>query len=246
MEERKVSFKAVVGSYNYNLATPDSDVDQLHFVFPTFDDLYKGTQIKGVSTSKQEDIAIHDVRKLADYLCKGSPNFIETLFSVRTFQKDGLYGQLLAMRSQIITLNLPDFYNACRGMFRQQHAKAEAALFSKEVDYKVVGKHTASAMRISDLLLKFHKSGFNNYEEALWYDSGTIAHETLVGLKSGKADFETLQKYVDYLDELDGDINEVGDGYRKQKVDMDTAQEVQNLVRVYVEKNIRRELKRGN
>ncbi|UPI11795.1 hypothetical protein [Bacillus phage SBSphiJ6] len=246
MDDRKLSFKAVVGSYNYNLATPDSDVDQLHFVFPTFDDLYNGVQIKEVSTSKQEDVAIHDVRKLADYLCKGSPNFIETLFSVRTYQKDGLYGQLLAMKSQITTLNLPNFYNACRGMFRQQHAKAEAALFNKELDYKETGKHIASAMRIANLLLKFHKSGFNNYEAALWYDSGTIAQETLVGLKSGKADFLTLRDYVEHLDGLDGDINELGDDYRKQKVDTDTAQEVQDLVRVYVEKNIRRELKRGN
>ena len=40
--ERKVVFKALVGSHNYNLNDETSDKDYKYFVLPTFDDLYTG------------------------------------------------------------------------------------------------------------------------------------------------------------------------------------------------------------
>ncbi|WP_206706321.1 zinc ribbon domain-containing protein [Anoxybacillus flavithermus] len=79
---RKVSFKALVGSYNYNLQTESSDKDYKVFFLPSFEGLYSGEKYSKSITSDTEDIEYHDVRKLSDMLRKSNVNFLEVLFSV--------------------------------------------------------------------------------------------------------------------------------------------------------------------
>ncbi|QZA70378.1 nucleotidyltransferase [Bacillus phage 278BB001] len=246
MEERKLSFKSVVGSQNYNLATPKSDVDELHFAYPSLEDIYKGNFVKKVETSNERDYAVHDVRMFAEYLCKGNPNVLETLFSVRTVTNDRLFSELYNIRHRIATMNLPAFNRACRGMFKQQHLKAEKALFRPKADYAAVGKHIAAAMRIADLAIRFHSSSFKNYEGALWYEEGTHDHATLVGLKLGKGmDLYDLNEYYNELEEYESALGEIFDDYNNCQVDTETQQNVQNTVRGYFEEHLRKELEKG-
>lgn len=245
MEERKVSFKSVVGSQNYNLATPKSDVDELHFAYPSLDDIYRGKFVKKVETSNDRDCAVHDVRMFADYLCKGNPNMLETLFSVRTVTNDNLFSELYSIRYRIATMNLPAFNRACRGMFKQQQLKAGKALFRPKADLAEVGKHIAAAMRIADLVIRFHSSGFKNYEEALRYEEGTYDHNTLIGLKLGKGmDLHALNDYYNGLEEYESALNAISDDYGTCQVDTETQQNVQNTVRRYVEEHLRKELEK--
>lgn len=247
MEERKVSFKSVVGSQNYNLATPHSDVDELHFAYPSLDDIYRGKFVKKVETSNDRDYAVHDVRMFADYLCKGNPNMLETLFSVRTVTNDKLFSELYNIRHRISTMNLPAFNRACRGMFKQQRLKAEKALFRPKADYAAVGKHIAAAMRIADLSIRFHRSGFKNYEAALWYEEGTYDHATLVELKLGKGmDLYSLNEYYTGLEEYESKLDLLFADYDACQVDTETQQNIQDTVRGYVEEHLRKELEKGD
>lgn len=79
---RKVSFKALVGSYNYNLQTESSDKDYKVFFLPSFEGLYSGEKYSKSITSDTEDIEYHGIRKLPDMLWKSNVNFLEVLFSV--------------------------------------------------------------------------------------------------------------------------------------------------------------------
>ncbi|WCS69921.1 hypothetical protein Goe27_00380 [Bacillus phage vB_BsuM-Goe27] len=245
METRSKSFIAVVGSQNYNLATPYSDVDKLHFVYPSWEDLYQGKFVKDQATSDSLDYAVHDVRKFAHYLCKGSPNFIEALFTVRATISDFLFEELGGMRSSIARMNLPSLYNACRGMFRQQQSKAEMEVFNNPSDTKAVGKHIASAIRIAQLLIRFQESGFNNYGNALWYKSNSPEQLELTRLKEGKQSYEKLLLYIDRLDEYDDTISRLYDSYVHNRVDSKTEKLVNDIVGEFVQLNIAEELKRG-
>lgn len=64
-QDRTPILKALVGSHNYNLNTPESDKDYKLFVLPTFDDLYLKRDYNTSIDSKEEDIVIYDLRRLS-------------------------------------------------------------------------------------------------------------------------------------------------------------------------------------
>ena len=73
--------KALVGSHNYSLNTPESDKDYKLFVLPTFDDLYSREDYTVNINSKEEDIVVYDIRKLSSLFFKANVNYIEVLYS---------------------------------------------------------------------------------------------------------------------------------------------------------------------
>ena len=118
---RKVSFKALVGSHNYNLQIESSDKDYKAFFLPSFEDLYSGEKYPKSITSDTEDIEYHDIRKLPNMLWKSNVNFLEVLFSMEVYKYDELYDKLRSKREEIVRMNLPYLYDACMGMFKQKY-----------------------------------------------------------------------------------------------------------------------------
>lgn len=246
--EHKASFTSVVGSHNYNLVTDKSDLDKLMFVYPNFEDMYKGTFVKDVTISKGVDISVHDVRKLPEYFLKSSPNFLEILFSVRTVVEDELFNELRKERDNIVKMNLPSFYEACRGMFTQQLKKAQKA-HSERYKYTnednvdvVVGKSIASALRIYNLLTTFHSQGFSNYQDSLWYEVGTVDHGIIASLKTG----ELKSRHEEFLEvlEVNADIiTTLKKDYRDNVIDYEIKEYVDEVVQKYVKNKLKAELR---
>ncbi len=81
-ERLPVFISAVFGSHNYNLNTPNSDVDMRYFFCPTFHHIYTNKEITKSSTSTEMDYVAHDIRKLPGFLDKSNPNTLEIMFSV--------------------------------------------------------------------------------------------------------------------------------------------------------------------
>ncbi|QQO40643.1 nucleotidyltransferase [Bacillus phage 000TH008] len=246
--DHKESFTSVVGSHNYNLVTTNSDIDKLMFVYPNFEDMYQGTFVKDVEVSKDVDIAVHDVRKIPEYFLKSSPNFLEILFSVSTGVRDELFTDLRKERDRITKINLPSFYEACRGMFTQQYKKGRKMyidyckyLDKDDIDV-VIGKHIASALRIYNLLTRFHSQGFSHYEDALWYEDGTEDGEMLKNLKTGRL----RGLHGELLDELENHANTImtlKKDYRDNTIDYETKEYVDEIVQKYVKNNLKAELR---
>lgn len=81
--EHKEIFRALVGSHNYNLNTETSDYDYKVFVAPTFDDLYFNKQYSKSIIGEEQDLDIHDVRKVSNLWWKANVNFLEVTNSYK-------------------------------------------------------------------------------------------------------------------------------------------------------------------
>ena len=189
---RKDSFKALVGSHNYNLNTPESDRDYKVFFYPSFDDLYSGQKYSKAKTSETEDIEYHDIRKLPDMLWKSNVNFLEVLFSTDVKTYDGLYKELHNKRELIARMNLPYLYDACMGMFHKklkEYDRDTAYLDLKlgfEEQTKKVNKHAMSAYRILDFLFRYQINGFTSFQNAIKYDEKDAKRDFLFTLRNGR------------------------------------------------------------
>lgn len=195
MQVDKKVFKAVVGSVNYNLTTPTSDVDKKLFMFPTFEEMYKGNQKSKVKTSDTEDVEVHDIRKLPQMLWKSNVNFIEVLFSQHlstypyTWGAYGLMEELESRREDIARMNLPYLFDACFGMFlrkKKDFDRDKIFTLPDEIDKARAGlKHAHSAIRIADFIDRYRRNSFDDFGGAIRYRDSEPMRDILMQLKLG-------------------------------------------------------------
>lgn len=79
----KVAYLALYGSQNYNLDTPESDIDLRAIVIPSLTDLVKGnkpvSKTLHINQGKVEQVDVKDIREYLKILKKGNPAYIEPL-----------------------------------------------------------------------------------------------------------------------------------------------------------------------
>lgn len=154
--------KALVGSYNYNLNTSESDKDYKLFVSPSFDDLYFKRSYTDNFNSDSEDLVIHDIRKLSDLFYKSNVNYIEVLYSKELeilLPKDHPnYKDLKSIidnREEICKMNMSYLFHACKGMYFNKRN----SMYNKGKDHiESLGyapKHAMGAYRIMDFLTRY-------------------------------------------------------------------------------------------
>lgn len=195
MSERKLCFKALVGSYNYNLNTAQSDKDYKIFFYPSFDDLYQGGQYSQAIVSDDEDVEYHDIRKLPSLLYKSNVNFMEVLFSEEyAIYDEELFSVLFALRDEIANINLPYLYDACFGMFIQKMKEFKRDM-GKGLGLKTC-KHAMSAYRILDFLMRFQKNSFSSFKQAIQYDFGDLIRVLLLDIRNGKYKYNELEEMI--------------------------------------------------
>jgi RNA repair pathway DNA polymerase beta family len=242
-------FDSVVGSTNYNLVTPSSDVDRKLFVFPTFDDLYNtGEKIKSKSKhSEDEDVEVHDIRKLPQMLWKSNVNFIEVLFtldmSVGNKEAVDLTRRLVAFKEEIARMNLPYLYDACyRGMFMRKKKDFERDRVDPTKRAAAL-KHAHAAIRIGDFLLRYHDNGFDDFGEAIFYSDIDPLKDTLMDMKNGSFfDTTELERTAKVINDFEKGVEDFEVDYKSQAKDEEMNQRVQNWVREAVKLNVKKEL----
>ena len=160
--DRVPVLKALVGSHNYNLNTPESDKDYKLFVLPTFDDLYSRNDYTTSINSKEEDIVIYDIRKLSSLFFKSNVNYIEILYSKElkillpknhVSYKD--IKSIIERREEICKMNMPYLFHACKGTYFN---KRKMMLNNGKDHVESLGyapKHAMSAYRIMDFLARY-------------------------------------------------------------------------------------------
>lgn len=201
MTEREEIFRALVGSHNYNLNTPESDKDYKVFVLPTFEDLYYGRFYSENIVGKEVDTDTHDVRKLVDFFWKANPNFQELLFSkeihTANFEKyQWFVDELLEMRDDIITMNLPKMFSSVRGMHFSRIKRLEKGTEGTQHLVDAHGYNTKEALhtyREPDLMIRFALNNFEDFGSALRYSDETA--KALLNLRNGqftRMQFDTI------------------------------------------------------
>jgi hypothetical protein len=197
-ENREVVLKALVGSHNYNLNTPESDKDYKYFVAPTFEDLYYG---KMFSTAKQTDTLdydVHDIRQLGNLLWKANINFIEVLFSTNYEYINPDLEFLIIKREKFASMNLPAFYNATMGMHRQKMGELFKGTEKTKCLIEKFGYDTKQACHALRCLFVLEKYNLNGglMGNALWFNTDDIRGKCLLDVKAGNWSLEIFKEFV--------------------------------------------------
>jgi predicted nucleotidyltransferase len=234
--ERVHVLKALVGSHNYNLQTPESDRDYKVFTMPTFDDLYKGKMYAKSTVGKMFDYDHHDVRKLAELFWKANINFIEVLYSKEVAILNEHIKKVLAMREHLVTMNLPYLYKACKGMFYEKMKRLDkptegtAHLIEKH-GYNT--KEALHAFRVLDFITRFSYTDFTDFEWAMTYNDvprgfdHKSPRDRMLEIKNGeysRAHFEQLINLKMYHFEKFKDI------YSGYTPNADARQELEDII----------------
>lgn len=244
--KRKVAFKALVGSHNYNLNTPTSDKDYKVFVLPTFDDLYHGKSFNVDYIGETEDFSIHDIRKCSSLWFKSNVNFVEVLFSSEFSINDDLdeeskklVKELYNMRDDIAKMNLKFLYDACVGMhfnklrLLEKGTKGTAHLVES---FSYDTKQAMQAWRILDFLRAFSDTNFNDFKSAIWYSEDNNKRKFMLDIKEGKF---TLNEYKEIISDTLADVEEnFKPKYKSQPIDNETNNKVIEILKQLIRLNL--------
>ena len=241
--ERRLAFKALVGSHNYNLNHEGSDRDYKVFVIPTFYDLYQAKQPSKTYTSETEDVVRHDVRQLKALLSKSNVNYLEVLFTEDLTFGDTLDAgegacllRLFEHREAIARMNLPYLYQSSLGMFMNRFKYLEKGTAATQDLVEKHGYDTKQAMhcaRILDVLIRYQRQGFDDFKSAIWFSSNEPETLELQRIRQGVYTKEEMLLYLEnkkaYVEETLAPI------YKKQSVNHELIdwidQELTTLVR---------------
>jgi len=208
-EGRKILFKSLVGSHNYNLQTATSDKDYKIFVLPTFDDLYEGKHFSKSIVGEAEDWDVHDIRKATHLWWKSNINFLEVLFSEECIVNVNLKLTTLSKldiifkyKDDIARMNLPYLYDACIGMYRTKRNNIHKGTEGTQHLIDKFGFNTKEAMhslRVLDFIARFANSGFTNFKSAIWFNSDTVSKYILESVRYGGYSEEMYLKLADEI-----------------------------------------------
>lgn len=204
---RKELFRALVGSYNYNLNTSTSDKDYKIFTVPTFDDLYFNKSYSNSIIGETKDYDIHDIRKLSNLLWKSNVNFMQILFSEEIIINDNItlstrehLNWIFNNKNGLARINLPYLFNACIGMYLNKIKLTNKYTSGTKHLYDKYGYDTKSAthsIRILMFLEKFCLNNFSNFKSAIWMTGAD--KEFLLHIKNGGL---SKDKFLSYAEQL--------------------------------------------
>lgn len=205
--ERLPIFKALVGSHNYNLNTPESDKDYKLFVLPTFDDLYSKKDYTSSIVSDIEDVVTYDIRKLSSLFYKANVNYLEVLYSKelelllpKNHPNYEDVKTIIAHREQLCKMNMPYLFHACKGMFFNK----KKMMMNKGKDHvESLGyapKHAMGAYRIMDFLTRYKYfieiQGDHPFQLAINYFEGREKDE-LLNIRNGVYSLDQIEAILD-------------------------------------------------
>ena len=167
---------AVNGSWNYDLATPQSDVDSKLLVIPSFKNLIDGKTISYTHNIDNEIVDVKDFRKYFKVAMKQNINFMETFFAVEyivnpKYQK--YWDILIELRDCMAYSDPFATLNCAIGMMTQKMNQALSYSDTVLDDYD--RKSVTHFYRLHDFVVDYGRSiVFNNnfcYEDCLLGDS---------------------------------------------------------------------------
>lgn len=243
---RQALFKALVGSHNYGLNTPESDKDYKVFTLPTFDDLYNKREYSSSSITEIEDNDCHDIRKISDLLYKSNINFMEVLFSrdiVMLTDDEFLLNRvnlIFENKNLYATMNLTYLYKACMGMYynksKQLTRGTSGTLYLVE-KYGFDTKQALHAYRVLDFIERFLNKNFN-FANAMRYDDQEAAK--MLEIKNGKYNLVEIMEVLN--NKLNHTKEKYEDVYCSKTANNGLKNELDDIVKQMVRYSINQEL----
>lgn len=213
-DERRVFGVFLIGSQNYGLAEPTSDVDTKAIIFPSLMDIVTNARPLNMEMhfDNGEHMTITDYRLWFEQLQKGNPNVIEILhtdYFVLNSKYNKIWDSLFAIRENISHYNTQAtchaikglFYNECKYCFKSTEDKK--AIF-KQFYYNP--KRLMSMMRLTSLLINYSK--YNDTKSALIIPAADVKH--FLEVKNGLYNLsEAMEIHKNYLQIIEQIIEEI-------------------------------------
>ena len=140
--DRTVALTGTVGSTNYNLTTPASDVDRRTFLFPTLDDLYTNRSLSSTVRTAAGDESFNDVRTLPRMLvARANIGALEVLFG-RDVQVVPDLRALVDRREVVARGNVPNLLRSGLSTARSTYTLAK-----RTSDRRLAAKRRSHALR---------------------------------------------------------------------------------------------------
>ena len=214
---RKILYAYVQGSQNYNLETPDSDVDVKAFCLPTFDDLFNEKQFSSCLDHSFGQITIHDIRKLPILLAKMNPYYVEGLASKLVYlnseRPESIYfiDYTKSFFDAIFQAKGSTFLQALRNLAHSELDKIRQGGPSRQAVFKQFGydpKAALHALRYASLFFALQipfidseSSAYEAYIDAIRLRS-VSQRQRLMDVKLGKESCDTLVQEIKEAIEL--------------------------------------------
>lgn len=239
---RQIAFKALVGSHNYNLNTPESDKDYKVFVIPTFDDLYHNKQYSNSVIGEEADYDYHDIRKLVNLFWKSNVNFIEVLYSKDIILSgeswiDGYIKSIFEQKESLVRMNLPYLYRACKGMYFNKIKYLDKGTEGTKHLVEKYGYDTKQALhafRILDFIERFAETDFNDFQYAMTYNDNE--RDNMLVIKDG---LYSRNEYIEMVNNQFDRFEKLEDLYLSQKEDIELKEKLEQVIYDLVRMNIR-------
>lgn len=234
---REVIIKALTGSHNYNLNTPDSDKDYKFFVAPTFKDLYNGNKFSNSKQSDELDYTVHDIRQLSHLLWKANPNFIEVLFSQELEGNNWFVDFLLLNRTRLSRMHLRSFGFACLGMHRQKMQTLFKGTAKTQWIVDEFGYDTKDAHHALRVLIVAERVAMGwSIGDALWNTTGFDTRKKLLDIKNNRVGLSEFKAMVDFWHKSSFDF--VESFYKEQEPDREMRAELDEKTMEFIKERI--------
>lgn len=190
-----VLMTTLVGSQNYGLETPESDVDTYSFVLPNYMNFIRGTQplSKEFNFTDGSKACVKDLRLAFDLLRRPSPNSIECFLSSYKIYDDKfsvIFNEYLNNKTILYYLthaNINNMANATTGSIVGLHGRNMNE-----------GKRLANAIRLQAMLKKYLNSQISPLDYLrLQGEDLTKARKAKIEMPNDKY---CTEKYVDIRD----------------------------------------------
>ena len=147
------------GSQNYNMQTPESDIDVKAVVIPALDDFVWGkTDIKEEISRENGTLVIYDIATFHKNIKKQSMNFVEILFTkykIMNPEYQDLYSLMFEKKESIATLNTFKCIHCTLSQTKENYNKLFSERPSNEDRVRRAGydyKAFAEILRLQDFL----------------------------------------------------------------------------------------------
>lgn len=242
---RQIVCTVPVGSKNYNVNDHNSDDDLKTFLYPVFDDIYDNRDFTKAYTG-EVDHEFHDVRKMSMMLWKANINFIETLFPYRVETTSELYQELVDMRDDIASMNLPYLYDACFGMYFRKMKNLDRDLnygdvLDSDAERKQkLAKHGATAFRTLDFLERFADNGFANFESAMRYQDDDPNRQLILDMRASEYSTGAI---LNKIHEKKTAVELLKADYRSRSLNEEAKNKMERAIKHFVQAEIAKEIR---
>ena len=139
------------GSQNYNLATPESDIDTKMIIIPSFENLVFDKPVSKTVSFPWGECDIKDIREMIKSYKKQNVNFIETLFTDYYYINPiyiHFFDELLSKREEIAHYDEHKALDCFNGLMMQAKKRLTKPTEATKEDIIRYGYHPKSLMNI--------------------------------------------------------------------------------------------------